>query len=199
MPIAISDLGKNNVIEAPDSFLSGQTGIIRFFGNNNYVKIGQENTATGILIRLGHNCRFRSGDANRLSHIKTFSIRNTTFRIGSGVGFTSTCAMLAHEELDITVGDDCLVASNTMLSVSDMHSIISIETGERLNRGGSIVLEDHVWLGEACKVLKGVRIGAGSVIGVGAIVTKDVPPNSVAAGVPARVVKAGIEWTHKLM
>lgn len=52
-----------------------------------------------------------------------------------------------------------------------------------------VVIEDDVWIGERSVVLKGVRIGRGSIIGCDSVVTKDVPPFSVAAGNPARVVK----------
>lgn len=195
MPITIADLGKNNVVEAPDSFLKGQSGVIQLSGNHNHVRIGASNTASGIVIRLGENCRFESMDGNRLGRLNTFAIRNSSFRIGSRTGFTANCALHAHEAFDISIGGRCLIAGETMLSVSDMHSILSIETGERLNPGGSIVLEEHVWLGAGCRVLKGVRIGTGSVIGIGAIVTTDIPANCVAAGVPARVVRSGVTWT----
>ncbi len=53
-----------------------------------------------------------------------------------------------------------------------------------------IVIEDDCWLGFGVKVLDGVTIGKGSVIGAGAIVTKDIPPFSIAVGVPARVIKS---------
>jgi acetyltransferase-like isoleucine patch superfamily enzyme len=86
-----------------------------------------------------------------------------------------------------------------MLSVSDMHSIVSVETGERLNPGGSVMVGDHVWLGVGCRIMKAVRIGAGSVIGAGAIVTRDIPPNALAAGAPAEVTKTGITWTRELL
>ncbi len=52
-----------------------------------------------------------------------------------------------------------------------------------------ITIEDDVWLGSACVVTDGVRIGRGSVIAAGAVVTDDVPPHTVVAGVPARVIK----------
>jgi acetyltransferase-like isoleucine patch superfamily enzyme len=52
-----------------------------------------------------------------------------------------------------------------------------------------VVIEDRVWLGARAIVLKGVRIGHDAVIGAGAVVTSDVPPRSVAVGVPARVVR----------
>ncbi|NJM72477.1 MAG: acyltransferase [Scytonema sp. RU_4_4] len=51
-----------------------------------------------------------------------------------------------------------------------------------------IVIENDCWLGTGVKVLDGVRIGCGSVIGAGAVVTKDIPPYSIAVGVPARVI-----------
>ena len=52
-----------------------------------------------------------------------------------------------------------------------------------------IVIEDDVWMGAHCIVLKGVRIGARSVIGAGSVVTKDIPSDSIAVGNPARVVR----------
>ena len=52
-----------------------------------------------------------------------------------------------------------------------------------------VVIEDDVWIGERATILKGVTIGRGSVIGCDSVVTKDVPPYSVAAGNPARVLK----------
>ncbi|MDZ7314999.1 MAG: flippase-like domain-containing protein [candidate division KSB1 bacterium] len=54
------------------------------------------------------------------------------------------------------------------------------------SRGG-VIIEDNCWLGAGVIVLDGVRIGSGSVIGAGSVVTKDIPPNSIAVGVPARV------------
>jgi acetyltransferase-like isoleucine patch superfamily enzyme len=63
---------------------------------------------------------------------------------------------------------------------------------------GDIVIEDDAWLGLSVQVLDGVTIGHGAVVGAGAVVTKDVPPESIAAGVPAKVIgrrggKAGHE------
>jgi maltose O-acetyltransferase len=53
----------------------------------------------------------------------------------------------------------------------------------------SIILEDNVWLGARVTILKGVTIGHDSVIGAGSVVTKSIPPRSVAVGVPASVIK----------
>ncbi|MBE9513437.1 MAG: acyltransferase [Chloroflexi bacterium] len=58
-----------------------------------------------------------------------------------------------------------------------------------LTSKGDIVIEDDVWLGMGVKVMDGVRIGRGAVVGANAVVTKDIPPYSIAVGVPARVIR----------
>jgi acetyltransferase-like isoleucine patch superfamily enzyme len=55
--------------------------------------------------------------------------------------------------------------------------------------GVPIVIEDRAWLGNRCMVLKGVTIGHDAVVAAGSIVTRDVPPRTVVAGVPAQVVR----------
>lgn len=58
-----------------------------------------------------------------------------------------------------------------------------------------IVIGDHVWIGMNVIVLKGVTIGEGAVVAAGSVVTKDVPPYSLVAGVPANVIKIDIKWS----
>ena len=63
-----------------------------------------------------------------------------------------------------------------------------------------VFIEDDVWIGAHVTVTDGVRIGKGSVIGAGAVVTRDIPPYSVAVGVPARVIKSrGRQRTCELL
>jgi virginiamycin A acetyltransferase len=54
---------------------------------------------------------------------------------------------------------------------------------------GPIIVEDEVWMGMGAIILSGVKIGKGAIIGAGAVVTKDIPPYSIAAGNPARILK----------
>ena len=55
-------------------------------------------------------------------------------------------------------------------------------------------IEDHVWLCTGCTIMPGVTVGEGSVVAANSTVTKDVPPRSLVAGSPAKVIKTDIEW-----
>ncbi|PPS43127.1 DapH/DapD/GlmU-related protein [Chroococcidiopsis sp. TS-821] len=89
----------------------------------------------------------------------------------------------------VKIGKNCLVASHSGI-YGNNHKFAdpscSIQEQGLICKG--IVVEDDCWLGTGVKVLDGVTIGKGSVIGAGAVVTKDIPPYSVAVGVPAKVI-----------
>jgi len=115
------------------------------------------------------------------------SFDNTRIEIGEGtyIGPYTCFSGPGH----IKVGKDCLVAAHTGI-VANNHKFTDLEQAIRhqgVTREG-VVIEDNCWLGYKVSVLDGVTIGQGSVIGAGAVVTKDIPPYSVAIGVPARVV-----------
>jgi len=90
----------------------------------------------------------------------------------------------------IEIGNWVAIAHGVSLE-SDDHGFSALDQHIRLQPHtlGKIVIEDDVWIGCGAKILKGVRIGRGSVIGAGSVVTKDVPPYSVAAGNPCQVIK----------
>ncbi len=90
----------------------------------------------------------------------------------------------------ITIGDDCLI-SDCFLADTDYHNL---EPHLRHSPPGSkvsapIVLERNVWIGARATVMKGVRIGADSVVGLGSVVRKSVPPGVVVIGNPQQIVK----------
>lgn len=90
---------------------------------------------------------------------------------------------------NITIGESCLIASHVSIYANNRNYADPTRfIGEQGMRTEGVVIEDDCWLGTGVKVLDGVTIGRGSVIGAGAVVTHDIPPYSVAVGVPARVV-----------
>lgn len=86
----------------------------------------------------------------------------------------------------VAIGEDCLIGQYVIINDNDYHDVVQ---KRRLPPSAPVVIEDRVWLGARAIVLKGVRIGHDAVIGAGAVVTSDIPPRSVAVGVPARVVR----------
>ncbi len=86
----------------------------------------------------------------------------------------------------VSVGRDCLIGTHVMVMDCDFHRV---EDKVWDTTGAPVVLEERVWLGNRSIVLKGVTIGHDAVVAAGSVVTKDVPPRTVVAGVPARVVR----------
>ena len=114
-----------------------------------------------------------------------------------------------HSVDSIRIGDCVIVSNHVRIMDNNSHPTdpekrmeMSIAGAEQedgsvsplwdpsLSAHAPIVIEDNVWIGEFASILKGVTIGKGSVIGAHSVVTKDVPPYSIVAGNPARVVKS---------
>lgn len=88
----------------------------------------------------------------------------------------------------VTIGPRCLIGTHCLITDSSFHDV---DPDRRLDppTARPITIGENVWLGARVIVLPGVTIGDHSVIGAGSVVTRDIPPRSLAAGVPARVVR----------
>ena len=107
-----------------------------------------------------------------------------------GADFAMTGGVLCAAER-ITIGNHVVVGANTTIVDTDFHPLEAM--GRKVNaaagRSAAIVIEDDVFIGMNCLVLKGVTIGRGSMIGAGSVVTRDVPPGVIVAGNPAKLVR----------
>jgi len=106
--------------------------------------------------------------------------------IGRNIVFNVGCFFDLADS--ITIEDGCGVGSEVML-ITGAHEI-----GQRIQRLGRLTPKPiHIgagtWLGARCLVLPGVTVGDGAVVAAGAVVTRDVPPDVVVAGIPARVIR----------
>jgi len=110
--------------------------------------------------------------------------------VGDGVSMSGT-TLLARK--GITLGRGVMIGANCTIVDSDLHPL---EAAGRLAldpagiESAEVIIEDGVFLGMGVMVLKGARIGRNTVVGAGAVVAGSLPPNAVAAGNPARVIKS---------
>jgi maltose O-acetyltransferase len=107
-----------------------------------------------------------------------------TIEIGERCFLNYGVSISAHQL--VRLGRRCLLGAYVSILDNDWHDIID---RNRTPPSQPVILQDNVWLGNHVIVLPGVTIGHDAVVGAGSVVTKDVPPRTVAVGNPARVVK----------
>ena len=110
-----------------------------------------------------------------------------TLEIGERSLVNFGCSLVAYER--VTIGERCLIGPHCMIMDTPFHNI---DPDRRLEASvvEPITIGDNVWLGARVIVLPGVNIGDDAVIGIGSVVTHDVPSRTLAVGVPARVVRS---------
>lgn len=143
-------------------------------------------------VRIGDNLYFSSGDAvNPIGSNLQGAIyveSGASLMIGNDVGMSST-RMWIHDS--IKIGDHVKIGGCVLMTDTDAHPMdfMARRSSNEGTKAAPIVIEDDVWIGAHSIILKGVTIGARSIIGAGSIVTKSVPADCVAAGNPCRVIK----------
>jgi acetyltransferase-like isoleucine patch superfamily enzyme len=108
--------------------------------------------------------------------------------IGAGAHVGERCLLWAGERATIVLGEKALLGPEVMITVANYRTVPGVPVVDQPRDEADVVVGAGSWLGARVVVLPGVRIGDGAVVGAGAVVTRDVPPDSIAVGCPARVV-----------
>lgn len=118
---------------------------------------------------------------------KTFSCDNCK-NIHIGNNFTGNFNLTILDIKEVYIGDNVMIGPNTLITTVG-HPLTPKKRRQHLGQASEIKIGDDVWLGGNVTILPGVNIGNNVVVGAGAVVTKDIPDNSLVLGVPAKVVR----------
>lgn len=173
---------RSEVVFKKNSIIVNNGGLLQFgykWGrydkNHSSISIGEN-----AVLRINGNFTILSG--------ATISIRkNARLELGTGY-INNNCEIICSEH--IRIENDVAIANDVVIRDSDDHQITSYPH----SKTKPIHIGNHVWIGERAMILKGVRIGDGAVVAAGAVVTHDVPPHTLVAGVPAKIIREEVYW-----
>jgi maltose O-acetyltransferase len=129
------------------------------------------------------------GDFGEGSEIRPPTYCDYGYQIHIGARTFVNFGLMALDVAKIVIGDDVQIGPNVQLLTPTHPTDAQLRRG-KWEAAKPIKIEDNVWLGGGAIVLGGVSVGENAIVGAGAVVTKDVPPNSVVMGNPARVVRS---------
>ncbi len=142
----------------------------------------------GVRLEIGRDARLVLGRWVWIGQGSKIRVHEGEVSIGAKTVMGQECTISAYQR--VSIGRECIIADRVMLIDFD-HGVVEVD---RPIREQGIYKRDvhvghNVWLGYGACVLRGVTVGDNSIVGTGAVVTKEVPQNAVVAGVPARVIR----------
>jgi acetyltransferase-like isoleucine patch superfamily enzyme len=144
--------------------------------------------APDVQIQIGRDATLRLGRWCWIGHGTKLRVHEGEVSIGAKSVLGQECTISAFQH--VAIGRECIVADRVMLIDFD-HGVVEVERPIRLQGiyKRDVDVGHNCWIGYAACILRGVTVGDNSVVGTNSVVTKDLPPNSVSAGVPARVLR----------
>ncbi|TMM09640.1 MAG: acyltransferase [Actinobacteria bacterium] len=141
-----------------------------------------------VTLQVGKRGRIELGRWAWLGHRTKIRCHEGVVSIGAKTVLGQECTISAYQH--VSIGRECVIADRVMLIDFD-HGVVEVDRPIRLQGiyKRDVRVGNNVWIGYGACILRGVTIGDNAIVGTSAVVTKDVPPNGVVAGIPARVVR----------
>ena len=125
-------------------------------------------------IRLAHGGSLMIGDKTTVNNARIIVVNST-----------------------VLIKQDAMLSDEILIQGFDRHGIIDLASGNFINLGkDSVVVGKHAWIGRRVTLMPGSVIGNGAIVGACAVVTTEVPDCTVAAGVPARILRENVSWSR---
>lgn len=172
--------------------------VVQISGSDNQVLV--ENGAVMKKVKF-----FICGNHNRILISKGVSLEKTVIHIednncsievGEHTYIGPSHLACTENGRSIVIGKDCMLSSNINVRTGDSHSIID-DNGNRINPAESVIIGDHVWIGEGAKIMKGVELMDNTVVASGSIVTHSFPSSVIIGGNPAKIIKSNVSWDKR--
>ena len=141
-----------------------------------------------VSLQIGRRGRVELGRWSWVGHGCKLRCHEGVISIGAKTVLGQECTISAYQR--VSIGRECVIADRVMMIDFD-HGSVEVDRPVRLQGiyKRDVRVGHNVWIGYGACVLRGVTVGDNAIVGTNAVVTKDVPPNAVVAGVPARVVR----------
>jgi acetyltransferase-like isoleucine patch superfamily enzyme/coenzyme F420-reducing hydrogenase beta subunit len=190
---------KNVIRNKPGGFIFFKNTFIKIGGDAKVFLNARFCVGRKHVVKSNNDTRLALEDFGRLIVNGAFDMFQGTFIWIKRSGTLELDGGFMHEGVHITcacyikIGKNCHIAKDVVIRDLDGHYI----EDAKYRTAKPVVIGDNVWIGYRAMILKGVTIGEGAIIAAGSIVTKDVPPRSIAAGNPAKVIRQNITWRSK--
>lgn len=173
--------------------------IVGKFAPHLIAEIGKNTKIKGRIERRHPSATVKIGEDSLVAGILVAEVENSRLIIGNNVFIGGNSLIDCLNQ--ITIEDDVLISYQVVIMDSDNHSLRASERAGDLKRwqngqydwthvqSSPIVIRSKAWVGARAIITKGVEIGEGGIVATGSVVTKDVPPYTIVAGNPARVVR----------
>jgi acetyltransferase-like isoleucine patch superfamily enzyme len=141
-----------------------------------------------VVLQIGKRAEIRLGRWSWLGHGTKIRCHEGVVEIGAKTVLGQECTISAFQH--VSIGRECVIADRVMLIDFD-HGVVEVDRPIRLQGiyKRDVRVGHNCWIGYGACVLRGCTVGDNSILGTYAVVTKDLPENSVAAGVPAKVIR----------
>jgi acetyltransferase-like isoleucine patch superfamily enzyme len=182
---------------ARNGMLNAQYGrlLVRYLRRRLLTVAGRRWTTDGLLF-LGRGLELQIARRGRIEFGRFVWVGDGTkirchegvVEIGAKTVIGQECTISAYQR--VRIGEQCVIADRAMFIDFD-HGVVEVERSIR-EQGiykRDVEVGSNVWIGYGACILRGVRVGDNSIVGTNSVVTKDVPANSVVAGIPARVIR----------
>ena len=175
---------------------------IEFNGTDGYVEIHEPIKVSGnVKIFCGTNGKFILGKNCYFGKLSAYVGNNNTLTIGNKTTAENLfISMYTAQNQTVKIGEDCMISWPVQIRTNDSHTIYDINSGEILNPCADIDVGNHVWIGQGAIILKGAKIPSNCIVGAKSLVNKKFEEeNCIIAGIPAKIIKRGVNWDRRGM